>query len=124
MDMRNATKGIFKNGVLLSLMMFYFSCGKDVFPPDSPENSFPHALHRVPCTSSNVAFRLQQLGHEDCASSSASDRIVRQPNKAVIKDLAWPQPAHDNRHSVLRIPVLSRLRPVDFVTNDDRLSRS
>lgn len=28
--------GIVKNGVLLSLMMFYFSCGKDVFPPDFP----------------------------------------------------------------------------------------
>jgi hypothetical protein len=29
-------KRIIRNSVLVSLMAFYFSCGKDVFPPDSP----------------------------------------------------------------------------------------
>ena len=38
--MGKSKKRIFRSGVLVSLMMFYFSCGKDVFPPDPPEN-FP-----------------------------------------------------------------------------------
>jgi len=41
MGMRNATKRIVRNGLLLSLMMFYFSCGKEVFPPDSPGEPIP-----------------------------------------------------------------------------------
>ena len=41
MSLTKIKRGIVKNGVLLSLMLFYFSCGKDVFPPDSPgEMSF------------------------------------------------------------------------------------
>lgn len=41
MDMGKGKKRILKNGFLVSLMAFYFSCGKDVFPPDSPgETSF------------------------------------------------------------------------------------
>ena len=31
-----SNKTIFRTGVLVSMMAFYFSCGKDVFPPDSP----------------------------------------------------------------------------------------
>jgi hypothetical protein len=73
MSMGKAKKGIIKNGVLVSVMAFYFSCGKDVFPPDSPdepssemgaataslvlhdaEDRFSScAVHRVPCTSEN-----------------------------------------------------------------------
>jgi hypothetical protein len=37
MSMGKARKGIIKNGILVSVMAFYFSCGKDVFPPDSPD---------------------------------------------------------------------------------------
>jgi len=71
--MGKARKGIIKNGVVVSVMAFYFSCGKDVFPPDSPdepssemgaataslvlhdaEDRFSScAVHRVPCTSEN-----------------------------------------------------------------------
>lgn len=71
--MGKARKGIIKNGVLVSVMAFYFSCRKDVFPPDSPdepssemgaataslvlhdaEDRFSScAVHRVPCTSEN-----------------------------------------------------------------------
>jgi hypothetical protein len=40
MAMGKTKKAMFRNGVLVSLMMFYFSCGKDAFPPDPPEN-FP-----------------------------------------------------------------------------------
>jgi len=70
MSMGKARKGIIKNGVLVSVMAFYFSCGKDVFPPGSPgdlgsergvatasliphddrERFSPCAVHRVPCT--------------------------------------------------------------------------
>jgi hypothetical protein len=73
MSMGKARKGIIKNGVVVSVMAFYFSCGKDVFPPDSPdepssemgaataslvlhdaEDRFSScAVHRVPCTSEN-----------------------------------------------------------------------
>jgi hypothetical protein len=69
MSLGNARKGIIKNGVLVSLMAFYFSCGTDVFPPDSPselgsersatvvslviedteERQSPSAEHRMPC---------------------------------------------------------------------------
>ncbi len=122
--MKKVKKGIVRNGLLLSMMAFYFSCGKDVFPPDSPENLPPYAVYPVPRTSPYVAFDLQQLSHEDRASSSSADGIVRQPDKTIIKDLARPEPAYDNRHAVLRIPVLPRLRPVYFVANDDRLPRS
>jgi hypothetical protein len=34
--MSKRRKGMIKNAVLVSLMAFYFSCGKDVFPPESP----------------------------------------------------------------------------------------
>jgi len=37
MSIGKARKGIIKNGVLVSVMAFYFSCGKDVFPPDFPD---------------------------------------------------------------------------------------
>jgi len=97
MSLRNARKGIIKNGVLVSVMAFYFSCGKDVFPPDSPselgsersatvvssviedtEERFPPStVHRVPCTSPNVPFHLQQLSHQNGATRSAANRIVR-----------------------------------------------
>jgi hypothetical protein len=36
MSIGKARKGILKNAVLVSVMAFYFSCGKDVFSPDSP----------------------------------------------------------------------------------------
>ena len=97
MSLRNARKGIIKNGVLVSVMAFYFSCGKDVFPPDSPdeissersaataslvlhdaEERFPPCtVHRVPCTSPNVPFHLQQFSHQNGATRSAANRIVR-----------------------------------------------
>ena len=34
MSLSRYRRGVLKNGVLLSLMLFYFSCGKEVFPPD------------------------------------------------------------------------------------------
>jgi hypothetical protein len=97
MSMGKARKGIIKNGVLVSVMAFYFSCGKDVFPPDSPdeissergaataslvlhdaeERFSPCAVHRVPCTSPNVFFHLQQFSHQNGATRSAANRIVR-----------------------------------------------
>ena len=97
MSLRNARKGIIKNGVLVSVMAFYFSCGKDVFPPDFPdepssergsataslvlydaEERFPPCtVHRVPCTSPNVPFHLQQLSHQNGATRCAANRIVR-----------------------------------------------
>ncbi|MBP1739068.1 MAG: hypothetical protein H6Q48_1361 [Deltaproteobacteria bacterium] len=89
-------KKIIRNGVLVSLMAFYFSCGKDVFPPDSPDEPGPERgaattslvlhdaeekfsscpVHRVLCTSPNVPFHLQQLGHQDCASCSPANGVV------------------------------------------------
>jgi hypothetical protein len=97
MSMGKAGKGIIKNGLLVSVMAFYFSCVKDVFPPDSPdepssergaataslvlhdaEEKFPPcAVHRVPCTSPNVPFHLQQFSHQNGAPRSAANRIVR-----------------------------------------------
>jgi hypothetical protein len=90
-------KRIIRNGVLVSLMAFYFSCGKDVFPPDSPDETSsekgianasqilrdakerfsPCTVHRVPCTSPNVSLLLQQLGHQNGATRCAANRIVR-----------------------------------------------
>lgn len=69
MDKGKARRGIVRNGVLVSLMAFYFSCGKDIFPPDSPgdlgsersatvvslgmedteERQSPCAEHLMPC---------------------------------------------------------------------------
>lgn len=142
--MKKVKKGIVRNGLLLSMMAFYFSCGKDVFPPDypdeiSPERGLPSAslisrdakerfspftVHPVPCTLSYVPLHLQQLGHEDRASCSASNRVVREPDKAAIKHLAGPNPSHDDRHAAPGIPVFARLRPVYLLANNDGRLRS
>ena len=90
MPMDKSKKRIFKNGILISMMGFYFSCGRDVFPPDSPEDPFPRAVHSaacalfpspcpvrcVPCTFFYISLHLQQLRHENRASSRSADRIV------------------------------------------------
>ena len=118
MSRGTAKKGILKNAVLVSLMAFYFSCGKDVFPPDSPDemgfhenvktvllilneaakSSSPCTGLLVPCTVEDrgmldnalpesriepfarltqVALHLQQLSHQNGATRSAANRIVR-----------------------------------------------
>lgn len=156
--MKKVKKGIVRNGLLLSMMAFYFSCGKDVFPPDYPDEisperglpsaslisrdakerfspftvhpvpcsiySLPCAVHPAPCTLSYVPLHLQQLGHEDRASCSASNRVVREPDKAAIKHLAGPNPSHDDRHAAPGIPVFARLRPVYLLANNDGRLRS
>ena len=48
MNVGKRKKRIIRNGVLVSLMMFYFSCGKDVFPPDPPENFPGYAMSPAP----------------------------------------------------------------------------
>ena len=48
MNVGKRRKRIIRNGVLVSLMMFYFSCGKDVFPPDPPENFPGYAVSPAP----------------------------------------------------------------------------
>jgi len=48
MAMGKTKKAKFRNGFLISLMMFYFSCGKDVFPPDPPENFPGYAVSPAP----------------------------------------------------------------------------
>jgi hypothetical protein len=46
--MTRSKKRAFRNGLLISMMAFYFSCGQEVFPPDSPENFPGYAQQAAP----------------------------------------------------------------------------
>ena len=59
MSLSKIKRGVVKNGVLLSLMMFYFSCGRDVFPPDFPAyTSENHRKLEKPLLNGRVSFPL------------------------------------------------------------------
>jgi hypothetical protein len=82
MSMGKSKRGIIKNVVLISVMAFYFSCGKDVFPPDSPGE--PSSERGAPTTwlalhDAEKRFSSRAVEHVSCTSENRR-KIERVPD--------------------------------------------
>lgn len=58
-------KRLFRTGVLVSTMAFYFSCGKDVFPPDSPPGDLGSEISTA-TVSLIFRDRVERFSHAPC----------------------------------------------------------
>jgi hypothetical protein len=74
MNIGKTRKGIIRNGVLVSMMAFYFSCGKDVFPPDSPGEMGFHKNAKIVLRALNGAGKKSSPCAEHLAPCTAEDR--------------------------------------------------